>query len=1089
MSQQEFKVPTLVQHIQVDGRPYFSLRPLFWPGPISIHRRYQEAVVGFRKEVRHHLSAYPTSRHTLDQTLWLMFQPKPLFQKRKVQFSFGKHQVDGLFLVLQFTVNDLPILYLPAFNNTMQLLATEETPISDQELEKVIKRLLHKEREYQGAEFQPEEYYANRRDYLVDVPVKLDLKSGPNRFEEVQDTNPFFRFFQETEFDGAEEAAKTGNDLNESFPHALQQTFFRDELATEIYDLMYQRDPIPFVLVGEEGVGRHNLISNAVYRYLSQRSEDEKESPVSVWNLDPNRIISGMSIVGQWQKRTEAIIQYLIKPKIGHKLLIDNPVALLRIGKSGQNSMTLSDVLKPYLEKRSLQNILIATPQEWQLIQEKDRSFSDLFQVIRIFEPDPSTALKIILEQRKILEQENGLRISISAISQLMYVHRIFQSNKALPGAVIRLLRQMAIKHRYGYVDAQNVREEFGMVSGLREEIFSSGHWFEKNEVLNGLQRELIGQKEAALALNNVIQLYKAKLNNPRRPISSLMFIGPTGVGKTHAAKILTRYLTGSEEGLVRFDMNEYLDPYAIDRLIGDEYNPEGQLTGKIRYRPFSVLLLDEIEKAHPKVHDLFLQLLDDGRLTDRLGRTVDFTNCIIIMTSNVGADDNRFRISLGNDPQHQGQAQVYRSALEKQFRPEFVNRIEQIVIFRPLEREHILGISRLQIKELLQRDGFVRRTTILNIQKEALEWVANRGYDPEMGGRALRRQIERDLTSLSADQLLKIRTPGPIILDIHLDEDRLIPRIFPLEFAIASGETYFPKPPKPESGGSFYRRLLNLVDELNEQVSNRNTGPDYYDARSIQDDWHYYHFITRLDEMKENIATFMIAFNNNNFVRNLPTPLRLKQSELFRDRSNSRNPESLEDVKARLFHDAALKEVSETYQFANGVYDAMDTEFVDHYLNVALLRLAGRAFLRGELDKVEIKMESLVAGQGQREIEYLVDRYQDLLEHLNIEFDYYPEEQLIVAEDYGIAPILQSEAGIHLFYLAHQNPLPIRVHIKPVAEKTNTWQVIRLYDGNRTLTDLRTQFTNVMNMSGQEFKLLVYAGLPTELRRELMRF
>lgn len=1089
MSQQEFKVPTLVQHIQVDGRPYFSLRPLFWPGPISIHRRYQEAVAGFRKEVRHHLSAYPINRHNLDQVLWLFFQPKPLFQKRKLQFSFGKHQIDGIFLVIQFSVNDLSVLYLPAFNNNMQFLSNEETPISDVELEKVVKRLLQKEREYQGAEFQAEEYYANRRDYLVDVPVKVDLKSGPNRFEEIQDSNPFFRFFQETEFDGAEEAAKTGNDLNESFPHALQKTFYRDELAKEIYELMYHRDPIPFALIGEEGVGRHNLVSNAVYTYLSARSDEEKEPPLSVWNLDPNRIISGMSIVGQWQKRTESIIQYLIKANPGHKLLIDNPVSLLRIGKSAQNEMTLSDVLKPYLEKRSLQTILIATPQEWQLIQEKDRAFSDLFQVIRVYEPDPNTALKIILEQRKLLEQENGLRISISAISQLLYVHRIFQSNKALPGAVIRLLRQMAIKHRYGYVDAQNVREEFGMVSGLREEIFSAGHWFEKNEVLNGLQRELIGQLEAAMSLNNVIQLYKAKLNNPRRPISSLMFIGPTGVGKTHAAKILTRYLTGNEEALVRFDMNEYLDAFAIDRLIGDEYNPEGQLTGKIRYRPFSVLLLDEIEKAHPKVHDLFLQLLDDGRLTDRLGRTVDFTNCIIIMTSNVGADDNRFRIGLGSDPQHQGQAQVYRSALEKQFRPEFVNRIEQIVIFRPLEREHILGIARLQIKELLQRDGFVRRTTILNIQKEALEWVANRGFDPEMGGRALRRQIERDLTSLSADQLLKIRTPGPIILDIHLEEDRLTPRIFPLEFATATEESYLPQPPKPDSGGSFYRRLLNLVEELNEKVSNRNAGSDHYITRSIQDDWHYYHFITKLDEMRENIATIMIAFNNNNFVRNLPTPLRLKQSELFRDRSNSRNPESLEDVKARLFHDAALKEVSETYQFANSVYDAMDTEFLDHYLNVALLRLAGRAFLRGQLDKVEIKMESLVAGQGQREMDYLANCYQDLLEHLNIEYDYDKEEQLIIAEDYGIAPLFQSEAGIHLFYLAHQNPLPIRVHVKPMAEQRNTWQVIRLYDGNRTLTDLRTQYTNVMSMSGQEFKLLVYAGLPGELRRELMRF
>ena len=253
---------------------------------------------------------------------------------------------------------------------------------------------------------------------------------------------------------------------------------------------------------------------------------------------------------------------------------------------------------------------------------------------------------------------------------------------------------------------------------------------------------------------------------------------------------------------MMRFDMNEYIDGGAVHRLIGDEHNPEGHLTGKVRYQPYGIVLFDEIEKAHPRVHDLLLQVLDDGRLTDSLGKTVDFTGTIIIMTSNVGA--RAASAQVGFDTGQRDDSSVYRKAVENRFRPEFINRIDRIVIFESLQLEHILSIARLQIKELLKRDGFVRRTTILNISSDALEWVARRGYDEKMGGRALKRQIEKDLTTLSAEQLITTHTDNPIIFDILFEDQKLVPKITPLAFCDALGEGWMPELPEISRGKRF---------------------------------------------------------------------------------------------------------------------------------------------------------------------------------------------------------------------------------------------------------------------------------------------
>ncbi|MCB9050724.1 MAG: ATP-dependent Clp protease ATP-binding subunit [Lewinellaceae bacterium] len=834
------------------------------------------------------------------------------------------------------------------------------------------------------------------------------------------------------------------------------------------------------------------MIHEVIWRYESGYYEPKKGRTQRIWQIDPTRIISGMSIVGMWQKRFESIISYVQHPaegsKTSDKILIDNPVALLRIGKSAQNNMSLSDVLRPYLEKRQIQAIILATPEEWKVVQEKGRRFAGLFQAVRLNEPSMETAIRIILKNRRLLERENNTSITIQAVQQLLAIQRNYLKNKPLPGSVMKLMRQLAVKYRYRSANAPEVREEFKAFSGLEERIFDSSRQFQEGEVRDHIAQELVGQAKAADALTNVIHIIKAKLADKSKPLASFLFIGPTGVGKTQAAKVVCKYLMGDEKHLMRFDMNEYIDAGAVQRLIGDDFNPEGQLTGTVRYRPFGILLLDEIEKAHPLVHDLLLQVLDDGRLTDSLGRTVDFTNTIIIMTSNVGAQQANVR--LGYQPDTEDEGAVYRRAVENEFRPEFVNRIDQIIIFNPLELSHILGIARLQIKELLQRDGFVRRTTILNISKEALEWVAKRGFDSRMGGRALKRQIERDLTSLSAEQLISTQIDTPILFDVLLQDEQLTPKIRPLQFVQPVEDDWLPALPDETRGRRFYNQLLNALEKIRRQLEAYEEKMEAHADPLVFADgkassgmgWEYYHFKGRVEETREALNNISLGFRDRNYKYGPAIPLRLKPVSLV-PRKDWSAKGIRENIKDRLFQQEGIREIREAYQFGTAPFDSIKTEFIGNYLEVAFLQLQLRGVLAGKPQKGSLRIGSYITGMGHWETGFLLDKYSELLQLLDIPHKVNKNLGLIDIETFSLHDLFSGEVGIHLFYLGQRSPIPIHVSLGSPEKDKNAYRIVRIYDGRDTLTDLRTGFSNAVNIAGSEFKLLLYAGIGKEIR------
>lgn len=1092
------EIPTIVRHLKINGASHYSLRPLFVSYPEVSSVRYEDAEAQYQKELKNAFKGFVLTQANAQQLLWYLFRPEFLkYHHCDFNINLGGYFLKGLLGLASFTLQGHTFVVLPFVENFMFMATRNEHGYADVDTQakEVLRKVLRDIRARDEKSFDPEQYQSHKKEYVTDIRVDVNVSAGAFQMERSSQLAFFSRLMNNQEFDGAAEIEKIGYDLNSRYPGDLERAFYQDELVETLSRMVFQGEQTPIALVGPEGVGKHAVIQELVWRYMDEGGYEANGRRERIWRLDPVRVISGMSIVGMWEKRFEAILKFVLKPeeeaRRPDKVLIDNVVSLLYIGQSASGSLTLSDVLRSYMEKRQLQVIILASPEEWQIVQEKDRRFSDLFQVIRMNEPRFELAAKIILQQRKKLEQDNGSIISIQAVDQLLTLHRNYLKNKPLPGSVLSLLRQLAVKYRNQRIDVMEVRKEFGVFSGMEERIFDATQALDATELHNDIARDLVGQPEAVQVLKDVVQLIKARLADRSKPIASFLFTGPTGVGKTQAAKVLSQYLGGNESRLIRLDMNEYIDGGAVSRLIGDYAQPEGHLTGKVRYQPFGVLLLDEIEKAHYTVFDLLLQVLDDGRLTDSLGRTVDFSNTVIIMTSNLGASDVGAQPGFGGAPRDN--KAIFLKAVEKFFRPEFVNRIDQVVIFNPLALDHIMDIARLQIKELLRRDGFVRRTTILSVSKEALAWVAQRGYDVNMGGRALKRQIEKDLTALSADQLVSTYSDQPIILDISLEDGQLKPAITTLNLAEPLPEEWMPALLESKQNRRFYNILIQELDRMKARAEGKNDHQDgLIDSEQGRLQWRYFDLVSNIQECKEALQHTMLRSAHQ-----AHTPvisLRLKSASNALKSEWSRG--ARESMRDQMFQREALLEINQAYHYGVMEFDSEQTELLNQYIDVALLKLATIGFLENRLDELYLQFASCINSLGEPEVQYLMDCYEALLTLLNVSHRVDKTAGRIFVEGYGAKWLLEGEQGIHLFYVSHQNPIPIRVWLSKASEvdaletvhaaTSVANQIIRVYNGSSTLTDLRTNFSNALNISAQESKLLLYAGLSETTKKRI---
>jgi ATP-dependent Clp protease ATP-binding subunit ClpC len=754
MSTVPLEFPVLV----TPSKEGYHLRPLFLETPSRTAKRFRDAVDSLIIEVLRQFRDFKTQRSTIDELLWFAFNPKVKFELKKLCFALGPYMVFGHFAVVRFTLKGHRILCLPGFNN---FFAIESKNLFEQgsfteQLINIVHDRLQEQRKKNPSNFSPNNYYASGTEFVMTVSAPINIEREKFPFENQAES--FFASIagQQQNFSGATELARVGSNWGDDYPSRLQRAVLRDEAVERLEKLIFGPLNTAVVIVGPTGCGRTTLLHETFYRYLKEQENSPKNRVATLWHIDPNRVIAGMSIVGQWQRRFESILEYIIKgdqkrpSSTRPRLFVDNLVALFRVGKSAQNSLTLSDVLKPYLERRSLTFVAEASLSEWNVVMETDRRFADLCQVFRLDEPNVADTARIALLERARLEQLYECEIDNEAIERIFALTHSLLKNTAMPGNVVSFIERLAAKHRHSQIGIAQVETAISEMSRISIDLLDRQKTLRREIVLEALSTKLIGQPKAIHCIVDVIQTVKAGLQDPKKPMATLLFIGPTGVGKTQAAKVLTHYLLTDESQMIRLDMNEFVTDADVGRLIGTWGRPDGLLTTQVRHQPFSVLLLDEIEKAHPAIHDLLLQVLGEGRLTDALGRTTDFTNTIIILTSNLGAEQaGRYVGFVERDAVNQ--ASSYRAAVEDFFRPELLNRIDRLVVFNSLGLQDAVAITRLQLDELLQRDGFLRRTTILNISEQALVEVAQRGFDPVLGGRALKRLIERDLTALAA--------------------------------------------------------------------------------------------------------------------------------------------------------------------------------------------------------------------------------------------------------------------------------------------------------------------------------------------------
>ena len=553
---------------------------------------------------------------------------------------------------------------------------------------------------------------------------------------------------------------RVGRCLDWLYPDELDRALLRDTEVDELFRLLAAPDRRPVLIVGPRQCGKTTLLHEVVFRRVADRKSPFVNRDCT-WLLSPQRLISGMSYVGQWENRLLGILKHAKKR---HYVLTDDLVGLF-VRNLGELD-TAPPSAKPFLERR-VRVVGEITPEGLRVLQERDRSFADLFHVLPVRELPDAETLRVLIGVQRRLEGKFRCGFDVDALPAVIDLQRRYERTGAFPGKAARMLTRLAVKADADRAAGEKTDEprdpstpavtvtrdgvltEFQAQSGLSVQFLDRRARLNREDILSAIQTQVIGQDEAVEAAGDVIAVAKARLNDPDRPLAAFLFLGPTGVGKTETAKAVARYLFGDADRLVRFDMNEYVNPGSAARLVGTFDQPEGLLTTAIRRQPFAVVLLDEIEKADPEVFDLLLQVLGEGRLTDALGRTADFTNGIIILTSNLGVRESEAQVGFREGGS--AAAASYVRAAERFFRPEFFNRLDRVLPFRRLSRDHTRKIADRLVTDVLNREGFRQRKCVLNVTPAAVERVIDAGYDPFLGARAMKRAVERQLTQPAA--------------------------------------------------------------------------------------------------------------------------------------------------------------------------------------------------------------------------------------------------------------------------------------------------------------------------------------------------
>jgi len=757
----------MLQHV----RPV-SLRPLFFPRPIEQDVSLQRATARLTNALREELGQLARVARHEELAAYSFYPPlEETMLEFPVEVAKKRFQLRHLFIIL--SAFDRRFAWTPSVPEVWVEIARGET-IRDRVQDALTDHYRLLARRFGNEVVQPDINNVHGKAWITSIEVSIDI---PILYAPPVET--FFAAIGEVqEVAGAAELVRVGRSLNSLYPDDLDHAINREAEVNELSTLLSDSDQRPVLVIGKRLVGKTAVIHEFVRRRMDRRRTSELTMHIAsiadltgdVWLISPQRLISGMSYLGQWEGRLLAILKE--SQRKHHTLYFDDVIGLFYAGRTSSSQLSVAHVLKPYLERRDVRVIAESTPEAFRVLQELDRSFADLFQVVRIEEPNEAKNLHTLLGSRRTLERQHDTRFHSDVLPTVIDLTRRYVSDAAFPGKAARLLQSLATKHKLGEVTRAAALEEFSARSGLSVNFLDDRSELDYAQVIEALSGEVIGQRDAVTACADAVTIAKARLNDSIRPIASFLFLGPTGVGKTQCAKALANYLFGDRERLIRFDMNEFGSYYSVARLTGTLDAPEGLLTSAVRRSPFAVLLFDEIEKAHPAVFDLLLGVMGDGRLTDARGQLVDFSNTIIILTSNLGAREAAS--DVGFRQTNRSDASVYRLAAEKFFKPEFFNRLSRVVPFERLSREDVQKIANRLIEDVFNREGLVRRGVKLVVETGALNLLVEAGYHPQLGARALKRTLERQVTAPIAARLSATPADQPLIVFINDDQGRI---------------------------------------------------------------------------------------------------------------------------------------------------------------------------------------------------------------------------------------------------------------------------------------------------------------------------